>query len=439
MQLLTRLPCTLMLLLHVRLRQGCIARLEARVAALRAELADAQRAAQAAAAAPAAHAAAGAEGAHLQRSRAERRASLAECSSLSLPRDGNGAHSDAAGSEEVSLFNEEEDALGSESAAARLPNMEPTEAWSSAEARGGGCVRGAPADELSDFGPGDGEREPGGGAAAPSCAAAGSAGEVGPEEDEDSDLTRPGNGPDAEAGASPTSAGAGNCAAAAPGRNPNPRVAGSDAPTSGFAPAVGAAGGGVDRHAHSWAPEPLPRPPAGKENRGAATPAAASRPRLPKRQLTSLYGGEDEAACVAEQGSETLNAEHPCTSVLGASAPRAAPGFAGCSDRNPFLRRGAAPPERSASEDGSMLAECGLVEGLSQAALPPIRSVRPGRRAVLFHGNISPSCNKTDRPAKPSKIIECASHAALLIAACFNGLSTRRSLVHLSWVPPGVC
>ena len=420
MQLLVLLPCTLMLLLHVRLRQACTARLEARVAALRAELADAQRAARAAA---------GAEGAHLQRSRAERRASLAECSSLSLPRDGNGAHSDAAGSEEVSLFDEEEDALGGESAAARLPNMEPTEAWSPAEARGGGCTRGAPADELSDFGPGDGEREPGGGAAAPSCAAAGSAGEVGPEEDEDSDLTRPGDGADAEAGASPTSARAGNRAAAAPGRDPKPRMTGSDAPAPGCAPAVGAAGGGVERHAHSWAPEPPPRPPAGKENRGAATPAAASRPRPPKRQLTSLYGGEDEAACVAEQGSETLDAERPCTSVLGASAPRAAPGFAGCSDRNPFLRRGAAPAERSASEDGSMLAECGLVEGLSQASLPPIRSVRPGRRAVLFHGNISPSYNKTDWNAEPSKFLECASHAANLVAACFHGLSTRRSHV----------
>lgn len=381
-------------LLAVRLQQGATARLEAQVTALRAELKDARRAAQAAAVAPAAHAAA--EALPLQQSAAERRASFAECSSQSLPRDGDGAHSGAAGSEEVSLFDDEEDADMGLGAAARLPNMDPTEAWSPAEAAGGGRACGAPAHELSDLGPGDGERERGGGAAASGCAAAGSARELGREEEEDSDLTRPGNGSDAEAGASPTSARAGTCAAAAPGRHPNPGAAGSGAPTSGFADAMGAAGGGIHRPAHSRAPEP--RPAAGKENRSAAAPAAAGRPRPPKRQLTSLYGGgEDEATCAAEQGSGTLDAGRPRMSVLGASAPRAAPGFVGASDRNPFLRRGAPPAERSASEAGSMLAECGLVEGLSQASLPPMRSVRPGRPAVSFDFGTSQTCHKADQ------------------------------------------
>lgn len=380
-------PCMPMLMLHVRLRQESIARLEARVAALRAELADARRAAQAAAAAPAARDAVWARGPSPHRSKAERGAGRAERSAVSLPPDGDDAHSGAAGSEEVSLFDEEEDIFVGESPAVRLPNMEPTEAWSPADAGGGDGAWEGPADDPSDGGPGVGGREPGGGAAAPSCASAGSAREVEPEEEEDSDLTRPGNGSDAEAGASPTSAHAGKREAAAPGQHPNSGSAGSDAPTRGFALAEGTAGGGIQRHAHSWVPEPRP---AGKENRSAAAPAAAGRPRLPKRQLTSLYDGEGEAAC---------GAERPGKSVLGASALRAAPGFAGGSDRNPFLRRGAAPAERSASEVGSMLAECGLVEGLSQAPLPPIRSVRPGRPAASFdvYIYISQACQQADQ------------------------------------------
>ena len=358
------------MMLPVWLRQEANARLEAQLAALWAELAEARRTAQAAAAAPAAPGATRAGRAFPCLSKAERGAGLAERSAGSWLHDGNDARSDAVCSEQVSLMDEEDVAVG-DSAAAKPDNMEPTEAWSPGEGGGGSGAWEDLADELSGGKPGGGEPEPAGCGAVPRSGAAGSAGEAELMEEEDSDLTRPGDDSDAEAGASPPSANAGNCTTAAPGRHPNPGSAGFGAPTRGFALAVGAASGGTQRPAHSRAPEPWP---AGKENRGAAAPTATGRPRLPKRQLTSLYVGDDEAACEAE------HAERAGTSVLGASGARIAPGLNGVP--NPFLRRGTAHADCGAPEFAGMLAECGLVEGLPQVTLPPMRVVRPGRPAA---------------------------------------------------------